>query len=105
MNSIKQHIKPFFYSPRFRIIFLAVGFLFLIILRLILKEFGISLGYTYLVLIALAGFWFGIAGGLVAAGIASLIFFIEVHVFQDYAIYSLDCIFIKRHCHGILFGD
>ena len=68
-------------SDRFRIAFLAGGFLFLIMVRLLSHAFGFSLGYLYLTLICLSGFWFGIRGGIISAAAASLIFFIEVNVF------------------------
>ncbi len=68
-------------SDRFRISFIVGGFLLLIIVRLLSHAFGFSLGYLYLTLICLSGFWFGIRGGIISAAAASLIFYIEVNIF------------------------
>lgn len=71
-------------SDRFRIWFLIIGFICLIIARILSHAFGFSLGYLYLTLICLAGFWFGMPGGLWAAAVSSLIFIVEVSIFRDW---------------------
>ncbi len=69
-------------SNTLRILFLAVGFLTLIIVRKFSGSFGVSLGYVYTILIALSGFWFGIRGGVITASIGSIIFLFEVNLFR-----------------------
>jgi len=71
-------------SNRFRVWFLVCGFLVLIGIRLSSHAFGFSLGYLYLTLICLAGFWFGLPGGLISAAAASAVFFAEVSIFTDW---------------------
>ena len=82
--STKDRLLDVTSSDRFRISFLIGGFMLLIIARLASHAFGFSLGYLYLTLICLAGFWFGIKGGILSAAAASMIFFIEVNVFRDW---------------------
>ncbi len=73
------------YSFRsFRFAVVCIGFICLVVARLLMKEFGISLGYIYVVLISLSGFWFGVSGGIVAASIASIIFFGESSLFTSW---------------------
>jgi len=69
----------------FRVLVIVCGFVVLIILRQTFKAFGISLGYLYITLIALAGFWFEIKGGLAAALIAFIVFVAEVNLFNAWA--------------------
>lgn len=45
-----------------RIVVLAVGLIGLVVLRQLIQSFGVSLGYLYITLISLAGFWFGVRG-------------------------------------------
>lgn len=61
-----------------------LSFLFLIWLRQYLQAFGYSLGYVYVAVIALTGFWFGILGGVIAAAAASLVFILEVDFFKGW---------------------
>ncbi|MBU1086703.1 MAG: GGDEF domain-containing protein [Candidatus Omnitrophica bacterium] len=68
----------------FRFFILIVGFFSLLILRQIFHAFGVSLGYLYITLIALSGFWFGIPGGVIAATISSIIFVVEVNSFSSW---------------------
>ena len=67
-----------------RVPLLIAGFLSLIFLRQIMGAFGVSLGYMYITLISLAGFWFGVIGGIIVAFIASVIFIIETSFFRDW---------------------
>ena len=71
-------------SDKFRLAFIVISFICLIIIRLISHAFGFSLGYLYLTLICLSGFWFGFRGGLITATISSLIFTVEVSIFRDW---------------------
>lgn len=73
----------------FRIILLFLGYIFLIILRKRAGVFGISLGYLYISLISLAGFWYGIKGGVLAALVSSTILFLEVNIFRYWAFRDL----------------
>ncbi len=75
---------PLFASPRLRLIFLTAGFIFLIFLRQLVGSFGVSLGYLYVFLISMAGLWFGIAGGLIAAAMSAVIFLLEVTFLTDW---------------------
>jgi len=68
----------------FRYFVLVIGFLLLLIMRQIFHAFGVSLGYLYITLIALAGFWFEIPGGVIAAAISSIIFVVEVNFFSSW---------------------
>ena len=92
---IKDKLTQFILSARARSVFLIAGFICLIILRQFLGTFGFSLGYLYMILIVLAGFWFGVKGGLVAATIASLIFLAEISFFEHNASWEVAL-------HGIL---
>jgi len=71
-------------SGRCRASFLVTGFLALIGIRLLTQAFGFSLGYLYVTLISLAGFWFQLKGALIAATAASLIFIAEVSIFTHW---------------------
>jgi len=71
-------------SGKFRAFLIVVAFLSLIAARLITHSFGLSLGYLYIVVISLAGFWFGLRKGLTAAILATLIFIAEVVIFRDW---------------------
>ena len=68
--------------PIFRYFVIISGFIILIILRQLFKAFGVSLGYLYITLIALSGFWFGIKGGIITALSAFIIFTVEVNIFS-----------------------
>lgn len=80
----KKKAAGAFSSVRVRLLFIVAAFISLIIIRLWAHAFGFSLGYLYLTLICLSGFWFGVVGGLTAALAASLIFIIEVNIFKDW---------------------
>lgn len=93
-------IGAFFYIARakllgfshlkvFRIAVLVLSFLVLIVLRRFVDGFGASLGYLYVLLISLSGFWFGIPGGIISAFIAASIFIFEVAVFQDWPVRNI----------------
>jgi diguanylate cyclase (GGDEF)-like protein len=69
-------------SSIFRAVIISVGFVGLIILRRLVGVFGASIGYLYVTLISLSGFWFRLKGGLISALLASLIFTAEVYFFQ-----------------------
>jgi len=71
-------------SGSFRLLVIVAMFLFLIVARLAVQSFGVSLGYLYLVVISLAGIWFGLCGGLLAAAVATSIFVLEINYFRDW---------------------
>jgi len=81
MRDIKLPFKKIFYgmngSTRWRLMLIVGTFIFLVIIRAIERRFGVSLGYVYIILISLAGFWFGMRGGIIAAVVAYLIFIVE----------------------------
>ena len=64
---------------------LLLGFLSLILMRLVFHAFGVSLGYLYITLIALAGVWFEVRGGLLASLMALFIFVVEIQIFPSWA--------------------
>lgn len=76
--STQERLSEIIFSKYFRFCFILAGFICLFLLRQSLKTFGISLGYIYIILISLAGFWFGLKGGIISAVFASAIFFLEV---------------------------
>ena len=78
-------MQKYLFSPKVRLFFLIFGFISLILLRQIISAFGVSLGYLYVTLISLAGFWFGIIGGLIAALVSSIIFLVETSLFKNWA--------------------
>jgi len=81
MDKDKPFLRRIVYSNKFRISLLTFGFLFLVGLRQAIGTFGVSLGYVYVVLISLAGFWFGLRGGIIAAFAGSIVFITEVSFF------------------------
>ena len=105
----KEEAKKILQSRIFRHIFIITAFIILIILRQAYESFGISIGYLYLVLISLAGYWFGIKGGILAAIAASSIIGLEMIVFRDWAtravlIGGLPVRIIVYFFSGIIFG-
>ncbi len=52
-------------------------------LRLMTQSFGISLGYLYMLVIAVGALGFGFRGGMAVAAVSSLIFLGEVHAYTD----------------------
>ena len=89
MARVREKFFDVISSFSFRIIFLGVGFVFLIFLRKSVGTFGFSLGYLYITLISLSGLWFGVRGGVLAAILASSIFVIEVNIFKYWAFREL----------------
>lgn len=85
----KENIFFLFNSFVFRLFFIVLGFFILIFLRIKSGFFELSLGYLYIILISLAGFWFGIKGGLICAFSASLIFLSEINIFKYWAFRDL----------------
>lgn len=73
----------------FRLGVLIVCFTGLIAIRLMAHAFGISLRYAYITLISIAGVWFGVRGGIIAALISMLIFFVEVFILQSFQLRDL----------------
>ncbi|MCM8812993.1 MAG: GGDEF domain-containing protein [Candidatus Omnitrophica bacterium] len=67
-----------------RIALIALALIGMIILRRAVGVFGVSLGYLYVTIIAVAGLWFGKTGGLVVAFVSVLIFIGEVAVFRGW---------------------
>ncbi|MCX5668746.1 MAG: GGDEF domain-containing protein [Candidatus Omnitrophica bacterium] len=76
----KEKFSRIIFSKYFRFCFILAGFICLMVLRQSSKTFGVSLGYIYLVLISLTGFWFGLKGGLISAIFAGAIFLLEVEM-------------------------
>ncbi|MHB8155701.1 MAG: hypothetical protein ACYDFR_06620, partial [Candidatus Omnitrophota bacterium] len=76
----KEKFSRIIFSKYFRLCFILAGFICLVVLRQSSKTFGVSLGYIYLVLISLTGFWFGLKGGLISAIFAGAIFLLEVEM-------------------------
>ncbi len=71
--------------------------------------FGLALGYLYVGFISLAGFWFGIKGGLISATVASFIFLSEVNffhyaAFRDLVIRGMFLRFLIYYLGGIGMG-
>lgn len=71
-------------SGNFRILIIAAMFISLIVTRTIIHSFAFSVGYLYFIAISLAGIWFGLRGGLLAATIAISIFIAEINIFKDW---------------------
>ncbi len=96
-------------SPRFRLGFLIAGFIMLVFLRRLVGSFGVSLGYLYVFLISLAGLWFGITGGIIAAATSSVIFLVEVSLLTDWpgrdvVLRGLPLRFFVYFLEGIMLG-
>jgi signal transduction histidine kinase len=70
-------------SRRMQLATIALIFVVLIILRHLIGAFMFSLGYLYVGVISLSGFWFGIRGGIIAATAAAAIFVVEILALQD----------------------
>lgn len=79
----KTATKPLLSSKWVQIVIIALIFAALIIARHIVGGFMFSLGYLYVGLISLSGFWFGIRGGVIAALIAAAIFVVEILTLHD----------------------
>ena len=82
--AVKEKSMRFISSIKFRMVFIISSFFALICIRLMAQAFGFSLGYLYLTLICLSGFWFGFRGGVITATISSLIFLAEISIFTDW---------------------
>ncbi|MDD5409166.1 MAG: diguanylate cyclase [Candidatus Omnitrophica bacterium] len=78
--SIQEKLSGVIFSNYFRLGLIISGFICLMVLRQTSKTFGVSLGYVYIVLISLAGIWFGLKGGVISAAFAVAIFLIEVEI-------------------------
>lgn len=76
-------------SIHFRIVILTCGFTFVIVYRVLVGSFGISLGYFHVLLISLAGLWFGIRGGLTAAVISMGIHVGEIAIYKAFPLRDL----------------
>jgi anti-anti-sigma regulatory factor len=81
ISVIKNKLMIICFNGKFQITIISAIFFILVIARVVIQEFGVSLGYIYVGLVCLAGFWFGIRGGLVTAVIASLIFLAELKLY------------------------
>ncbi len=97
-------------SIYFRYFVIIFGFALSIVLRQVFKAFGISLGYLYILMISLAGFWFEVKGGIIAAIIATLIFTAEVNFFdswiaRDLVLKSMAIRFAIYFLSGIVIGS
>ena len=83
MGLSDKKIGPFISSPRIRILLIVLFFALLITARQLHGGFGFSVGYLYVAIISVSGFWFGVRGGLVAALFASSIFYAEIILFPS----------------------
>ncbi|MDD5073348.1 MAG: diguanylate cyclase [Candidatus Omnitrophica bacterium] len=83
-RKLSSRISKAISSNSFRFSVIAVMFLSLILARVAVHSFGVSLGYLYLIVISLAGIWFGSVGGLFAAAASVLIFSAEIIIFRDW---------------------
>ncbi len=102
-------IIEIFSQVSFRLSTLVIGSICLILARQLMGVFGISLGYLYVVLISLSGFWFGVTGGIIAATVYSFIFFIEVNMFKawpfrDLVTDGMSLRFLVYYLAGIIIG-
>jgi diguanylate cyclase (GGDEF)-like protein len=86
---LREFLGNLFPSFYFRVLLLACGFGFVILYRLFIGTFGVSLGYFYVLLIAIAGLWFGIRGGLTAATISIVIHLGEIALYKSYPMRDL----------------
>lgn len=80
-----QYEKPrLAFSPVFQISFIMLSFIALIFSRILTQSFDVFLDSLYILCIALTGFWFGLRGGLLAALLSTVIFVLEINIFQDF---------------------
>ncbi|MBN2483573.1 MAG: diguanylate cyclase [Candidatus Omnitrophica bacterium] len=109
LHQLKIRIQRVLGLRNFRIFFLILGCIVLIVIRRTTGAFGFSLGYIYITLISLAGFWFGIWGGILAATVASLILIFEINIFRywlfrDLVIVGILVRFLAYYGSGISLG-
>lgn len=83
-NHIRENLLKLFPSSPIRQGVIVIGFVLLIILRLMVHSFGVSLGYLYVLLISIAGLWFGVKGGIITALLSTCIFMLELTIFPDW---------------------
>lgn len=72
-----------------KLLMIVLGLMLLMFARFYFGVFGISLGYLYVALISLSGYWFGIRGGVLCALAGISIFVLELSVFQDFELRHL----------------
>ncbi len=106
---VKKKLLDLLAWRAFRIGFLILGFASLILIRRVIGGFGLSLGYIYITLISLAGFWFGVWGGVMAATVASLVLLFEINIFRywlfrDLVVSGILVRFIVYYSSGIALG-
>lgn len=82
LRTIKDNIFFTFSSTRFRLFLVFFGYISFITLTKLFGRFNFFIGYFYLTLISLSGFWFGIRGGVFAATFASVIFVLELNFYR-----------------------
>ncbi|MDD5258948.1 MAG: diguanylate cyclase [bacterium] len=83
-NHIRENLLEIFPSNPIRQGVIVMGFILLIVLRQAIHSFGVSLGYLYILLISIAGLWFGVKGGIITALVSTCIFMIELTIFADW---------------------
>jgi diguanylate cyclase (GGDEF)-like protein len=71
-------------SSQIRIFLIVSGFIVIVLYRMSVSSFGVSLGYLYVLLIALSGLWFGLKGGMSAALITMAIHVVEIKAFSQF---------------------
>lgn len=108
-DNFREEYLKILSSPKFRLNFLIISFICLVISRGVVRTFDFSLGYFYITLICLAGLWFGLRGGLTAAAAGFFVFFLEVNIyrywaFRDLIVKSLFFRFFVYFLSGIITG-
>ena len=81
---LREKLLEIFPSNLVRNVTIIAGFVLLVILRQIIHSFGVSLGYLYILVISLAGLWFGVRGGVITALVSTCIFLVELMLFPDW---------------------
>ena len=88
-KKLSLNISKVIFSGSFRLLVITAMFLSLIIDKIALHSIGVSVRYLYLIVITLAGIWFGLKGGLAAATLATLVFIAEAYIFRDWSFRDL----------------
>lgn len=83
-DHIRENLMELFPSAPIRKGIIVMGFILLLLLRQVIHSFGVSLGYLYILLISIAGLWFGVKGGIITALFSTCIFLVELTIFPDW---------------------
>lgn len=92
-----------------RLIVIFSGFFALLAARQLFGQFNIHLGYIYMVLIILSGYWYGIRGGTASAFASYMILLAELYLFRDWpgrnsVLETLDVRLLYYMSTGVLSG-